>query len=133
MLGTEYRCTSFMYWFSNSIWHCMEKGNVEWNALAGFPHKLAKLCRILDNGIYARVKTGKHLSFECKFNKGLREGDAIAPLLFNVVLETAVGRSKVETRWTIFGKGSQIVAYADDVVIMGRILQDVEEVFTSLV
>jgi len=56
------------------------------------------LCRILDNGIYARVKTGKHLSFECKFNKGLREGDAIAPLLFNVVLETAVGRSKVETR-----------------------------------
>jgi len=64
------------------------------------------LCRILDNGIYARVKTGKHLSFECKFNKSLREGDAIVPLLFNVVLETEIGRSKVEKWRTISGKSS---------------------------
>jgi len=34
---------------------------------------------------------------------------------------------------TIFDKGSQIMAYFDDVIIMGRRLQDVEEVFTSLV
>ena len=87
----------------------MEKGNVEWNALAGFPHKLTKLRRILNNGIYARVKTGKYLSSECKFNKGLREGDAIVPLLFNVVLETAIRRSEVETWETIFGKGCQIM------------------------
>jgi len=26
-----------------------------------FTNKLAKMCRILNNGIYARVKTGKHL------------------------------------------------------------------------
>ena len=41
-------------------------------------------------------------------------------------------RSKVETRGTIFDKCSQIMAYADD-VIMGRRIKDVEEVFTSLV
>jgi len=46
------------------------------------------------------------------------------------VLETAIRRSKVETRGTIFDRCSQITAYADDVVIMGRRLQDVEEVFT---
>ena len=63
----------------------------------------------------------------------MREGEANAPLLFNVVLETAIRRSKVETWGTIFDKRSQIMAYADDVVIMGRRLQDVEEVFTSLV
>ena len=98
-----------------------------------FTNKLAKLNRILNNGIYARVKTGKHLSSECKFHKGLREGDATATLPFNVVLETAIRRSKVETRGAIFDKCSQIMANADDVVIMGRRLQDVEEVFTSLV
>ena len=62
----------------------------------------------------------------------MRQGDAIASFLFNVVLEIAMRRSKVETRGTIFDKCSQIMAYADD-VIMGRRIKDVEEVFTSLV
>jgi hypothetical protein len=39
----------------------------------------------------------------------------------------------VESRETIFVKCSQIKAYADDVVIMGRRMQDAEKVFTPLV
>ena len=50
------------------------------------------------------------------------QGDAVVPLLFNVVLEIAIRRFEVETWGTIFDKCSQIMAYADDVVIMGRIL-----------
>jgi hypothetical protein len=76
-------------------------------------------------------KSGKHLAFEFKVNRGLRQGDAIAPLLFNVVLEIAVRRCNAETGRTIFAK-CQIMAYVDDDVIMGRRLQDVE-VFISLV
>jgi hypothetical protein len=52
---------------------------------------------------------------------------------FNVVLETAIRCSKVGTRETVFGNCSQIMAYADDVVSMRRILQNTEEVFMSLV
>ena len=63
----------------------------------------------------------------------MRQGDALVPLLFNVVLEIANRKSKVQTWGTIFDRCSQIMAYADDVVIMGRRLQDVNEVFTSLV
>jgi sorting nexin-29 len=62
----------------------------------------------------------------------LRQGDAIAPLLFNVVLETAIRRSKVQKHGTIFDRYSLIIAYAYDVVIMGRRLQDVKEDLTSL-
>ena len=54
----------------------------------------------------------------------LRQGDAVAPLLFNVVLEIAIIRSSVETLGTMFDKCGQIMAFADD-VIMGRRLQDV--------
>jgi len=79
------------------------------------------------------VKIGKHLSSEFKVNKGLRQADAIAPLLFNTVLDIAIRRSKVETWGTIFDICSKIMAYGDNVVIIGRRLQDVEEVFTSLV
>jgi sorting nexin-29 len=63
---------------------------------------------------------GKHLSSEYQVNTGLRQGDAIAPLLFNVVLEIAIRRSKVETQGTIFDKCSQILAYADFVVMERR-------------
>ena len=54
----------------------------------------------------------------------------LLPLL---VLGIGIRRSKVETRGTIFDKYSQIMAYAEDVIIIGRRLQDVEEVLRSLV
>jgi len=63
----------------------------------------------------------------------LRQAVAIAHLLFSIVLETVIRTYKVETWGTTVDKCSQIMAYADDVVIMGIWLQDAEEVFTSLV
>jgi hypothetical protein len=39
----------------------------------------------------------------------------------------------VESRGTISDKCSQIAAYADEVVIMARRMQDVEDIFTSLI
>jgi hypothetical protein len=49
------------------------------------------------------------------------------------VLIIAIRISKVETQGTIFDKCTQIMAYAHDDVIMGRRLQDAEEIFRSLV
>jgi hypothetical protein len=63
----------------------------------------------------------------------LRQRDAIAQLMFNVTLKTAIRRSTAENRRTIFDKCRQIMAYGDDVVITERILQDVKHVFTPLV
>ena len=64
---------------------------------------------------------GKHLSSEFKVIKVLSQVDAIvASLLFNAVLETAIGRSKVKIRGNIFDKCSQIMACADDVVIVRK-------------
>ena len=89
--------------------------------------------RIINNEIYAKVKICKHLSSELEVNKVLRQRAAIASLLFNIVLETAVRSSKVETGGTILDKCSQIMAYAADMVIMGRRLQDGTEGFTSVI
>jgi hypothetical protein len=91
--------------------------------------KKVKLCRIFNNEIYFKVKNGEHLSSEFKVNTSLRQWDAIAPALFNAVLEIAIRRSKVETWGTIFDKCSQFMTYVD-VVIMRRRVQDVREVFT---
>lgn len=88
--------------------------------ITGFPQKLVNLCRMLKNEVQAKVETGKHLSSEFKVNKGFRQGDAVAPLLYNVVLDIAIRRSQVEIQGIISDKRSQIMAYYD-VVIMGKI------------
>jgi hypothetical protein len=65
----------------------------------------------------------------------LRQRDAIAPLLLNVVLKAAIRGSKVDTRGNMFDKCttcSQIMVYADDVAIIGRRLQGMKDVFTLL-
>jgi hypothetical protein len=87
------------------------------------------LCRSLNDEINVKVKMGKHLSSEFKFIKVLRQVDVIAPLPFNTLLEIAVGRSKVKTGGNLFDKCSQIMACTDGVVIVGRRVQDVREVF----
>jgi sorting nexin-29 len=132
MLGTKYRRTSSTDFQAayDTVWR--KEIWSETHKLC-FPEKLVKLCRFLNNEIHVKFKICKQLSSEYKVNKGLRQGDVITPLLFNVVLETAIRRSKVETLETILDKCSQIMAHADGVVIVRRILQGVKEVFTSLV
>jgi hypothetical protein len=56
------------------------------------------LCRILNNEIIAKIEICKYLSSEFKGNKGSGQGDAIAPLLFKLVLEIAIRRSEVGTQ-----------------------------------
>jgi hypothetical protein len=102
--------------WKEEIWTAMHK--------QGFPKKLVVMCKIISKEAHAIVKAGKETSHTLK--KGLRQGDAIAPLLFNVALETAVQHSQIETSETIFYKSCHILGYADDIVISGRRIQDVK-------
>jgi hypothetical protein len=42
------------------------------------------------NETYSKVRTGKHLSDKFPIQNGLKQGDALSPLLFNFVLEYAI-------------------------------------------
>jgi sorting nexin-29 len=44
---------------------------------------------------------------------GLRQGDALACLLFNIVLEKIVRDAVIQTNGTILCKSVQLLAYAD--------------------
>jgi hypothetical protein len=59
----------------------------------------------------------------------LRQGDSNSPLLFTVVLEISIRRSKVETRGTVYDKCSPVMACA---YVTGIRLQEVGEVFSTL-
>ena len=44
---------------------------------------------------YSRVRVGKNLSDMFSIRNGLKQGDALSPLLFNFVLEYAIRRVQV--------------------------------------
>jgi hypothetical protein len=64
--------------------------------------------------------------------RGLRQRDALACLLFNVTLEWTIRKSGTETRGTIFHKSVQVLAFADDINITDTSLRVVKEAFINL-
>jgi hypothetical protein len=56
----------------------------------GVPMKLVRLIKVCLNEKYSKVRIGKHLSDNFPIRNGLKEGDALSPLLFNFALEYAI-------------------------------------------
>jgi hypothetical protein len=54
------------------------------------PMKRVRLLRICLNGTYSEVRIGKHLSDGFLIQNGIKQGDALTPLLFNFALEYAI-------------------------------------------
>jgi sorting nexin-29 len=53
----------------------------------GIPRKLEALIKMCLNETYSRVRIGKYLSYKFSTENGLKQGDALSPLLFNFALE----------------------------------------------
>jgi hypothetical protein len=53
----------------------------------GIPMKLVRLVKMCLNETYSRVQVGKHLSDTFPIKNGLKQGDALLPLLFNFALK----------------------------------------------
>jgi hypothetical protein len=49
----------------------------------GFPIKLVQSIKMCLNGTYSRARVGKYLSDMFPIKNGLKQGDALLPLLFN--------------------------------------------------
>ena len=53
----------------------------------GIPKKLVRLIKMCLTETYSRVRVGKNLSEMFPIRNGLKQGDALSPLLFNFALE----------------------------------------------
>ena len=96
------------------------------------PRKIRKVEKITLRNIRRKVKTlsGTTNSFDTK--KGLRQGDALSCVLFNIALEKVVRKTNLDITGTIQHTSLQILAYADVVVIVGRHENAVKDVFYRL-
>ena len=99
----------------------------------GIPRKLVRLIKMSLTETYSRVWVGKNVSDRFPIRNGLKQGDALSPLLFNFALEYAIRRVQVNQDGLKLNGTHQLLAYADDVNILGGSMHTLKENAEALV
>jgi len=98
----------------------------------GIPFKLIRLVKTTMTNVQCSVQIQSHLLEPISTACGVRQGDALACLLFTIALEKVIQDSGIQTRGAIFLKTVHILAYADDIDLMARTIPGLNEAFLNL-
>ena len=99
----------------------------------GIPKKLVRLIKICLTETYSRVRVGKNLSDMFPIRNGLKQRDALSPLLFNFALEYAIQKVQVDQDGLKLNGTHHLLAYTHDVNILGGCVHTVKENAEALV
>ncbi|XP_049318579.1 LINE-1 retrotransposable element ORF2 protein isoform X1 [Bactrocera dorsalis] len=98
----------------------------------GTPAKLIRLCKLTLSNTKSSVRIGKDLSEPLDTKRGFRQGDSLSCDFFNLLLEKIVRAAELNRAGTIFYKSVQLLAYADDIDIIGLNTRAVSSAFSRL-
>ena len=76
---------------------------------------LFRLIRVCLDGTQSKVRKGNYLSSSFPIEKGLKQGDALSPFLFNFALEYAVRKVQKTNLGLDMNGTHHVLTYADNV------------------
>jgi hypothetical protein len=97
-----------------------------------FPTKLICLTKATLTIVTCCVKIQNDCSESFESRQGFRQGDVLSRLLFNVVLDVIVRRANLQTTGTIYNKETKLLAYADNIDIVGGSQSAVRNAYLAL-
>lgn len=90
----------------------------------GIPKKLITITKICTNNSINKIRISGDESSPFQVETGVKQGDGLSPLLFNITLEKVI-----QDLWQDREMVCKLLAYADDIALIGNNQSEIEEYF----
>ena len=110
----------------HTMWRMME--------VLGVPSYFITICQEIYATSTQRVRSKEGFTDPLRINRGIKQGCPLSPLLFNLVLEGILPHVERMEGGYVFHNGTavKILAYADDICIVGKSKTEVNEVLSKI-